>query len=142
MRRERKIALGSHPVRLATPFTLKCLECGEFIPRNKRHNATKETAIGKEYLGIESYRFYIKCTGCKKLMTILTDPQHGCYTAESGCRRIEEGEEAKTREAEVEESSANRLRRESEMMDEIELLKMQMKSVNSSRTGRPSSPTL
>jgi hypothetical protein len=128
-RRGLRTSLSSHPVRLATPFAMRCLECGEFISKNKRHNATKETAIGSDYLGVESYRFYIKCTGCRKAMTIRTDPKHRCYVTELGCRRTEEDEEA----AKTEEGSVGRLRRESEMQDEIEMLRMQMQNVNSSR---------
>lgn len=116
--------------RLATPFTIKCLSCGGYIYKNKRHNALKETAIGKDYLGIESYRFHIKCTGCMAPLTIRTDPKNGVYVTENGCARAGEEEEAKEGSGKCDIPSM--LRRESDMKDEIGRLKMQMGFVSSS----------
>ena len=115
--------------RLATPFTIKCLSCATYIYKNKRHNATKEVARGKDYLGVESYRFHIKCTGCGCMLSIRTDPQHGTYVAESGCARTDEPEALEQDKA---EDVSLQLRRESDMKDEINRLRVQAGHVNSS----------
>ncbi|KAG5860480.1 DUF572 domain-containing protein [Encephalitozoon hellem] len=118
------------PTRLATPFTIKCLSCGAYIYKNKRHNATREIAHGKDYLGVESHRFHIKCTGCNETLSIRTDPKNGAYVAENGCVRIDEEH---AHQSEVEDQST-RLKKESDMKDEIIKLRMQMGHVNSSNS--------
>ena len=49
----------------------RCKTCGEYIYRGKKFNARKEDVIGKYYLGIQIYRFYIKCTKCLAEITFL-----------------------------------------------------------------------
>ncbi|ADM11986.1 mRNA splicing protein YJU2 [Encephalitozoon intestinalis ATCC 50506] len=116
------------PTRLATPFTIKCLSCGAYIYKNKRHNATREIALGKDYLGVESHRFHIKCTGCSKILSIKTDPKNGVYITEDGCVKVEE-EPGIQEEA---EDTSMKLKKESAMKDEINRLRMQANHVNSS----------
>ncbi|KHN69129.1 hypothetical protein CWI42_090530 [Ordospora colligata] len=120
------------PTRLATPFTLKCLKCSTYIHKNKRHNAFKETAHGKDYLGVPSYRFNIKCTACKQTLSILTDPKNGTYIPESGCVKVEEQlSPSLEKTADMNQNSSNRLRSESNMKDQISTLLEQSRHVSS-----------
>ncbi|AFN83472.1 hypothetical protein EROM_080510 [Encephalitozoon romaleae SJ-2008] len=116
--------------RLATPFTIKCLSCGAYIYKNKRHNATRQVAQGKDYLGVESHRFYIKCTGCNETLSIRTDPKNGIYITENGCVRIDGEDNIQDK---IEDSSIQ-LKKESDMKDEIIKLRMQTSYVNSSNS--------
>lgn len=124
-----------HPTRLATPFTVRCASCGTYIYRNKRHNAFKETAEGKAYLGIEAFRFHIKCTGCRTYLSLLTDPKSGAYVVESGCTRVAEEESVEP----VQDAMAVQLKKESDMRDEIERFRKQASKVDSSQTRNPKS---
>lgn len=58
------------------PFNMRCTTCGEYIYRGKKFNAKKEDVIGKTYLGIQVYRFYIKCTKCLAEITFLVNFKH------------------------------------------------------------------
>lgn len=58
-------------IRLMAPFNMRCKTCGEYIYRGKKFNARKEDVIGKTFLGIQVYRFYIKCTKCLAEITFL-----------------------------------------------------------------------
>jgi len=43
--------------------------------------------VDGKYLGIQRYRFYIKCGGCSRPLTFLTDPKNADYEMESGGTR-------------------------------------------------------
>jgi len=47
----------------------RCKTCGEYIYKGKKFNARKEDVMGETYLGIQIYRFYIKCTKCLREIT-------------------------------------------------------------------------
>lgn len=128
--RKRESRSKGTATRLATPFTIKCLSCGAYIYKNKRHNATREVAQGKDYLGVESHRFHIKCTGCSETLSIRTDPKNGIYITENGCARVD-GEDSSQDKI---EDASTRLKKESDMKDEIIKLRMQMSHVNSSNS--------
>ncbi|TIA89459.1 hypothetical protein E3P99_02067 [Wallemia hederae] len=74
-------------VRLMTPYSMRCLKCGEFIYRGKKFNARKEEAKGEDYFGIKVFRFYIKCPLCSSEITFKTDPKNTDYAAEHGASR-------------------------------------------------------
>ncbi|KAJ2997925.1 hypothetical protein HDV02_005020 [Globomyces sp. JEL0801] len=74
-------------VRLMAPFSMQCNTCGDYIYKGKKFNARKERAIGEDYLGIQIFRFYIRCPLCANEITFKTDPQHTDYQAEHGAQR-------------------------------------------------------
>jgi hypothetical protein len=74
-------------IRLMAPFNMRCKTCGEYIYRGKKFNARKEDVIGQLYLGIQIYRFYIKCTKCLAEITFLTNPAGQDYEMENGAIR-------------------------------------------------------
>lgn len=74
-------------VRLMAPFSMRCNTCGEYIYKGRKFNARKEDAEGEEYLGIQIYRFYVRCPMCAAEITFKTDPQNSDYTCEHGARR-------------------------------------------------------
>ncbi|OTB05749.1 hypothetical protein M426DRAFT_319425 [Hypoxylon sp. CI-4A] len=77
-------------VRLAAPFSMKCTTCGEYIYRGRKFNARKETPLDEKYLGIQIFRFYIRCTRCSGQITFKTDPKNQDYACESGAKRSTE----------------------------------------------------
>lgn len=77
-------------VRLMAPFSMKCTSCGEYIYKGRKFNARKETPESERYLGIQIYRFYIRCTRCSSEITFKTDPKNQDYTCERGAKRSTE----------------------------------------------------
>ena len=47
----------------------RCLTCGNYVYKGKKFNARKEDAVGEKYLGIQIYRFYIRCPECLSEIT-------------------------------------------------------------------------
>lgn len=80
---------GTVPVRMMLPFSIQCETCHTFMYRGKKFNSKKEAVQGAKgkYLGIQRWRFYIKCTQCARPVTFLTDPQNADYEMESGGTR-------------------------------------------------------
>ncbi|KAK3904292.1 hypothetical protein C8A05DRAFT_31919 [Staphylotrichum tortipilum] len=74
-------------VRLMAPFSLRCVACGEYMYRGRKFNARKETPPGEKYLGIQLYRFYIRCTRCSGEIVFRTDPKNQDYVMERGAKR-------------------------------------------------------
>lgn len=89
-------------IRLMAPFNMRCTTCGEYIYRGKKFNARKEDVIGSMYLGIQIYRFYIKCTKCLAEITFLTDPENQDYAMENGAIRNFESLRLAEKQAETE----------------------------------------
>ncbi|KAG7288897.1 hypothetical protein NEMBOFW57_005257 [Staphylotrichum longicolle] len=103
-------------VRLMAPFSLRCVACGEYMYRGRKFNARKETPQGEKYLGIQLYRFYIRCTRCSAEIVFRTDPKNQDYVMERGAKRntdpwkrgLDDGGEAE----ETDEQRLDRLERE------------------------------
>ncbi|CAK9293101.1 unnamed protein product [Gordionus sp. m RMFG-2023] len=79
-------------IRTMAPFNMRCKTCGEFIYKGKKFNSRKETVKGEDYLGLEIYRFYIRCTRCLAEITYKTDPENTDYAIEHGATRNFEAE--------------------------------------------------
>jgi len=80
---------GTVPVRMMLPFSVQCTTCNTFLYRGRKFNSKKEPMGGPQgrYLGIQRWRFYIKCTHCSRAITFCTDPQNADYEMESGGTR-------------------------------------------------------
>jgi hypothetical protein len=76
-------------VRMMLPFTIQCTTCSTFLYRGRKFNSKKESmkGIDGKYLGIQRFRFYIKCSDCSRPITFLTDPKNTDYEMESGGTR-------------------------------------------------------
>jgi rubredoxin len=97
-------------VRLMAPFTMRCLTCGNYVYKGKKFNSRKETAIGEKYLGIQIYRFYIRCPQCLSEISFKTDPENTDYVVDNGAYRTFQAE----RIAEMEEERIVQEREEEE----------------------------
>jgi Saf4/Yju2 protein len=93
---------GTVPVRMMLPFSVQCETCHTFLYRGRKFNSKKEAMGGPDgrYLGIQRWRFYIKCTHCARTLSFLTDPKNADYEMESGGTRNYEvyKDKAKTEE--------------------------------------------
>lgn len=123
-------------VRLMAPFTMRCLTCGNYVYKGKKFNSRKETAIGEKYLGIQIFRFYIRCPQCLSEISFKTDPQNTDYVVDNGAyrtfqaERISEMEEERIVQEKEEEEANNPMlalenrtkesRREMDVLDALE----------------------
>ncbi|KAI2623226.1 DUF572-domain-containing protein [Hypoxylon sp. NC1633] len=117
-------------VRLAAPFSMKCTSCGEYIYKGRKFNARKETPQDERYLGIQIFRFYIRCTRCSGQITFKTDPKNLGYTCESGAKRSTEP--WNVGRDETDEERLDRLEREEEE-ERNAMVELEAKTVDAKR---------
>ncbi|KAJ5146466.1 CWC16 protein [Penicillium bovifimosum] len=114
------------PVRLMTPFSMKCAHCGEFIPKGRKFNASKEIT-DEHYMKVKIIRFHIHCSRCRGEITFKTDPKNKDYECERGAKRNFEvwRDPANERYHETEEQTLDRLEQEQlELEEKVEKDKM------------------
>ncbi|XXH00220.1 putative mannosyltransferase ktr4 [Hypoxylon texense] len=117
-------------VRLAAPFSMKCTSCGEYIYKGRKFNARKETPQDEKYLGIQIFRFYIRCTRCSGQITFKTDPKNQDYACESGAKRSTEP--WRVGNDETDEQRLDRLEREEEE-ERNAMVELEAKTVDAKR---------
>lgn len=117
-------------VRLMSPFSMKCTSCGEYIYKGRKFNARKETPDEK-YLGIQIFRFYIRCTRCSAEITFKTDPKNQDYVCEKGAKRNTEPWRAGPEE--TDEERLDRLEREEEEESKNAMAELEAKTVDAKR---------
>ncbi|KAF2969991.1 hypothetical protein GQX73_g3558 [Xylaria multiplex] len=116
-------------VRLMAPFSMKCLQCGEYIYRGRKFNARKETPLDEKYLGIQIFRFFIKCTRCSGEICFKTDPRNNDYACERGAKRSTEP--WRVGREETDEERLDRLEKEEEERDAM--VELEAKTVDAKR---------
>ncbi|KAI0537822.1 DUF572-domain-containing protein [Xylaria digitata] len=116
-------------VRLMAPFSMKCLRCGEYIYRGRKFNARKETPLDEKYLGIQIFRFFIKCTRCSGEICFKTDPRNNDYACERGAKRSTEP--WRVGREETDEERLDRLEKEEEERDAM--VELEAKTVDAKR---------
>lgn len=113
------------------PFSMKCTSCGEYIYKGRKFNARKETPESEKYLGIQIFRFYIRCTRCSSEITFKTDPKNQDYTCERGAKRNTEPWRKVEDEAETDEQRLDRLEKEEEERNAME--ELEAKTIDAKR---------
>jgi hypothetical protein len=139
--RSKKAKDGLVSVRMMLPFSIQCNNCSTFMYQGRKFNSKKEIMSGEhgKYLGIQRFRFYIKCTACSQPISFLTDPKNADYEMERGATRNyellkdkKESEDTAALELEIEEKVdplkglENRVlvsQREMQEMDTLEEIK-------------------
>lgn len=119
-------------VRLMAPFSMKCTSCGEYIYKGRKFNARKEIPENERYLGIQIFRFYIRCTRCSAEITFKTDPKNQDYTCERGAKRsTEPWRQSQDVVDETDEQRLDRLAAEEEERNAME--ELEAKTVDAKR---------
>ena len=136
---------GQIKVRIMLPMTICCNTCGEFICKGTKFNARKEDVKGENYLGIQIFRFYFRCTRCSAELAMKTDPKNGDYVVEAGASRnyeawrdTTEEDEAKARADDEENNEMRRLEnRTEESKREMDIMAAldEMRSLNARHAG-------
>ncbi|KAK5630673.1 hypothetical protein RRF57_006388 [Xylaria bambusicola] len=91
--------------------------------------ARKETPLDENYLGIQIFRFYIKCTRCSGEICFKTDPRNNDYACERGAKRSTEP--WRVGREETDEERLDRLEKEEEERDAM--VELEAKTVDAKR---------
>ncbi|KAI5862887.1 DUF572-domain-containing protein [Durotheca rogersii] len=101
----------------------------EYIYKGRKFNARKETPPDEKYLGIQIFRFYIRCTRCSAQITFKTDPKNQDYACESGAKRSTEP--WRVGREETDEERLDRLEKEEE--ERNAMVELEAKTVDAKR---------
>lgn len=105
---------ANEKVRLMLPFSMKCLQCGEYIAARRKFNAKKEVTPDR-YMGIKIIKFHIKCPRCNNGIIFRTDPKlSGFVPVEGGARNYDSTTGTKIKPMETEDEIFARLEKEDE----------------------------
>lgn len=99
------------------------------MPKGRKFNARKETNQEEKYLGIQIFRFYIRCTRCSAEITFKTDPRVNDYVCERGAKR--NTEPWRPLKEETDEERLDRLEKEEEERNAME--ELEAKTVDAKR---------
>ncbi|RWA09969.1 hypothetical protein EKO27_g5140 [Xylaria grammica] len=91
--------------------------------------ARKETPLDEKYLGIQIFRFFIKCTRCSGEICFKTDPRNNDYACERGAKRSTEP--WRVGREETDEERLDRLEKEEEERDAM--VELEAKTVDAKR---------
>lgn len=114
-KKEKSRNAGANKSRLMLPFSMKCLQCNEYIAARRKFNARKETT-NEKYMGFKIIKFHIKCPRCSNSIVFRTDPAlAGFAPVEGGVRNYESlVKEPKIKPMETEDEILSRLEKEEE----------------------------
>lgn len=74
-------------MRMMMPFSMSCLNCGEFMYIGTKFNSQCTKVPDMDYLGISMYRFTGRCKHCHSNFQFRTDPKSANYILEKGGKR-------------------------------------------------------
>lgn len=74
-------------VTMMMPFSMRCKQCGTYANVGTKYNMRMEECKGEDYLGITTYRFFVKCRTCINEQCFKTDPKNHDYVVEYGAVR-------------------------------------------------------
>lgn len=114
-KKEKSRNAAANKSRLMLPFSMKCLQCNEYIAARRKFNARKETT-NEKYMGFKIIKFHIKCPRCSNSIVFRTDPAlAGFAPVEGGVRNYESlAKEPKIKPMETEDEILSRLEKEEE----------------------------
>lgn len=123
--KKQKTARQDIKIRMMAPYSMRCLNCNEYIPQRRSFNARKE--VTKEtYLSTKIVRFHITCPRCNNKISFKTNPQTAGYTPEEGAVRNYEPTRQTAKPAPAEETEDELLLRlEREELENLTFKKQQ-----------------
>jgi len=83
----KKMKIHGKSIRFALPFAIKCLECSGVMPKFTRLNSIRKER--GHCSGVELYRFFFRCKGCRSFLSVDTDPENKGYAAGTSCEEID-----------------------------------------------------
>lgn len=99
-------------IRLMTPFSMRCLECSEYIAQSRKFNGKKQLLPERYLDSIKVFRLSIRCPRCNHVICFRTDPKTADYVMESGGVRNYAKKSAGDARVETAEETLERLVRE------------------------------
>jgi hypothetical protein len=126
VKKKKKIKTGSAAfptVRFMTPYSIRCVNCGEYTSKSRKFNARKETTT-ETYLGMKTIKLHIKCPSCASEIVFRTDPKSADYVIMYGAKKLyDSGNTNEVLKEETLEETLSRLEREEQEARQKELEK-------------------